>query len=44
MFSMDLRKADRIFILTGAALTAANWIFKNYMLVIKGIDLLPVIR
>ena len=44
MFSMDLRKADRIFILTGAALTAANWIFKNYMLVFKGVDLLPLMK
>lgn len=26
--------------LVGAAITAANWIFKNYMLVFRGVDLL----
>ncbi len=25
----------------GVAITLANWIFKNYMLVVRGIDLLP---
>ncbi|WP_313580862.1 DUF2752 domain-containing protein [Lacrimispora sp.] len=38
------KKRARILILAGAAIVAANWIFKNYMLVIKGIDLLPVMR
>ncbi|MBE7718846.1 DUF2752 domain-containing protein [Lacrimispora indolis] len=42
--SVDIRKADRIFILAGAAIVAANWIFKNYMLVFKGVDLLPLLR
>ena len=43
-FSVEIRKADRIFILAGAAIVAANWIFKNYMLVFKGVDLLPLLR
>ncbi len=37
---MDKKRA-RILILAGAAITVANWIFKNYMLVIKSVDLLP---
>ncbi len=41
---MDHRRADRILILAGAAIVAANWIFKNYMLVFKGVDLLPLMR
>ncbi|MEY8354136.1 DUF2752 domain-containing protein [Lachnospiraceae bacterium 54-53] len=39
---VDHGKRDRIFILTGAAIVAANWIFKNYMLVFRGVDLLPL--
>ncbi|ADL03247.1 DUF2752 domain-containing protein [Lacrimispora saccharolytica] len=42
--SADHRKRDRIWILAGAAITAANLIFKNYMLVFKGVDLLPLMR
>lgn len=31
----------RIYILAGAGVVVVNWIFKNYMLVVRGIDLLP---
>lgn len=41
---MDHNKRVRFFILTGAAVVVVNWIFKNYMLVIKGVDLLPVLK
>ncbi len=41
---LDHKKRARILILAGAAIVAANWIFKNYMLVIKGVDLLPLMR
>ncbi|GLC82568.1 DUF2752 domain-containing protein [Lacrimispora brassicae] len=44
MTPMDHRKRDRILILAGTAVAAANWIFKNYMLVFKGVDLLPLMR
>lgn len=40
----DHRKRERIFILIGAGIVLVNWIFKNYMLVVKGVDLLPVMR
>jgi len=38
------KKRARILILAGAAIVAANWIFKNYMLVFKGVDLLPLMK
>lgn len=38
---LDHKKRERILILIGAAIVVINWIFKNYMLVVKGIDLLP---
>ncbi len=41
---VDHSKRERIFILIGAGIVLANWIFKNYMLVVKGVDLLPVMR
>ena len=41
---MDREKRYRIFILTGVVLVAANWIFKNYMLVFRGVDLLPLMK
>ena len=41
---LDHKKRARIMILAGAAIVAANWIFKNYMLVIKGVDLLPLMK
>lgn len=41
---MDHNKRVRFFILTGAAVVVVNWIFKNYMLAIKGVDLLPVMK
>ena len=41
---MDHNKRVRFFILTGAAVVVVNWIFKNYMLVIKGVNLLPVLK
>lgn len=34
-------KRERILVLIGAAIVIINWIFKNYMLVVRGIDLLP---
>lgn len=41
---LDHGKRDRIIILTGAAIVAVNWIFKNYMLVVKGVNLLPLLK
>ena len=38
------KKRARILILAGAAIVSANWIFKNYMLVFKGVDLLPLMK
>jgi len=38
------KKRARILILAGVAIVAANWIFKNYMLVFKGVDLLPLMK
>lgn len=35
-------KRIRIYILVGAGIVVVNWIFKNYMLVVRGIDLLPL--
>lgn len=37
-------KRVRAFILMGAFLVMANWIFKNYMLVVRGVDLLPLMQ
>nr|WP_024837284.1 DUF2752 domain-containing protein [Clostridium sp. 12(A)] len=39
---MDHKKRVRFFIFTGAAIVVVNWIFKNYMLVFQGVDLLPI--
>lgn len=36
-------KRIRLYILIGAAVVVTNWIFKNYMLVIRGVDLLPLV-
>ena len=30
-----------VFVLIAAAIVVVNWIFKNYMLIVKGVDLLP---
>jgi len=38
---LDHKKRERILILIGAAIVVINWIFKNYMLVVNRIDLLP---
>ena len=32
---------EAFFIYTAAGLVLANWLFKNYMLAVRGIDLLP---
>ncbi|WP_097003461.1 MULTISPECIES: DUF2752 domain-containing protein [Lacrimispora] len=40
----DHGKRERILVLMGAAIVIINWIFKNYMLVVKGIDLLPPLK
>ncbi len=40
----DRKKWERFFILLGAVIVVVNWIFKNYMLVFSGVDLLPVIK
>lgn len=40
----DREKRYRILILTGVVLVTANWIFKNYMLVFPGVDLLPPLK
>ena len=31
---------DRVY--TGAAIALVNWVYKNYMLVVRGVDLLPL--
>jgi len=41
---LDHKKRERILILIGAAIVVINWIFKNYMLVVRGIDLLPPLK
>lgn len=38
------KKRCRIYLLIGAAVWAVNWIFKDYMLVCRGVDLLPVLK
>ena len=38
------RKRERVLVLIGAAIVLANWIFKNYMLAFRGIDLLPIMK
>lgn len=38
------RKRERVLVLIGVVILLANWIFKNYMLAYKGIDLLPVMK
>jgi len=40
----DRKKWERFFILLGAVIVVVNWIFKNYMLVFSGVDLLPVMK
>lgn len=37
-------KRVRVFILMGAVVVVVNWIFKNYMLVVRGVDLLPLMK
>lgn len=41
---LDHKKRERILILIGAAIVVINWIFKNYMLLVRGIDLLPPLK
>lgn len=41
---LDHKRRVRFFILTGAAIVVVNWLFKNYMLVFQGVDLLPVFK
>jgi chromate transport protein ChrA len=41
---VDHKKRVRIFILAGAAIVVVNWLFKNYMLVFQGVDLLPAFK
>ena len=33
-----------LFILIGAGIVVANWFYKNYMLVFRGVDLLPLLK
>lgn len=33
-----------VFILIGAGIVLANWFYKNYMLVFRGVDLLPLLK
>lgn len=33
-----------VFILIGAGIVVANWFYKNYMLVFRGMDLLPLLN
>jgi len=37
---IHLKRYD-LFVYAGIVIIVANWIFKNYMLIVKGIDLLP---
>ena len=32
---------EKFLVYTGAAIALANWVYKNYMLVVRGVDLLP---
>lgn len=52
LFSLAISKAaknpryylghEKLFIYIGAGIAIANWLYKNYMLVVKGADLLPL--
>ena len=33
-----------LFILIGAGIVVGNWFYKNYMLVFRGVDLLPLLK
>lgn len=33
---------EHMFIYLGVAIAMANWLYKNYMLVVRGVDLLPL--
>ena len=33
---------EKFLVYTGAAIALANWVYKNYMLVVRGVDLLPL--
>ncbi len=37
-------KKYNVFILIGAGIVVVNWIYKNYMLVFRGVDLLPLLK
>lgn len=32
---------EKLLVYTGAAIALVNWVYKNYMLVVRGVDLLP---
>lgn len=40
----DIRKRERLLIIAGVVIVVVNWIFKNYMLIVQGVDLLPPMR
>lgn len=33
---------ENMFVYMGAAIAVVNWLYKNYMLVVRGVDLLPL--
>ena len=33
---------EKFLVYTGAAIALVNWVYKNYMLVVRGVDLLPL--
>lgn len=33
---------EKLLVYTGAAIVLVNWVYKNYMLVVRGVDLLPM--
>ena len=33
---------EKLLVYTGAAIALVNWVYKNYMLVVRGVDLLPL--
>lgn len=41
--SFHIRRYN-VFILVGAGIVVGNWFYKNYMLVFRGVDLLPIFK
>ena len=39
----DHYEKQRLFIMIGVGIVLVNWIYKNYMLIFQGVDLLPLL-